>query len=107
MTQVPVPLKVPNSLKRKTELRKASYDHNPSFELDPTQYRWKRNCKKCYGRGWNGFEEKSQKYLLCRCAKSLKVRKIAEVPKIDLTKSSDSTNDYPEVDITESRAVSP
>ena len=84
LKSVPETTKIPNKIKRKVEAKKANYDPK-SFSLDPLQFVWNPFCRKkgCYGRGFTGFEEKSQKYMLCRCASPMKdpKKKLKDKPK--------------------------
>ena len=72
---------VSNRLKKETAAKKAKYDPK-GFSLDPLQFTWNPFCRRkgCYGRGYIGFEEKSKKYLLCRCASPMK-EPVKDVPK--------------------------
>ena len=45
-------------------------DNVDKYQIKLTQ-KPKGNCKKCFGRGYSGFDQKLQIYMLCNCIKKI------------------------------------
>lgn len=59
--------KINNRLKKK--LLAASHNRQDfSNTLDPTKIQWDKKCKKCYGRGYTGFNLTTKRFNMCKCS---------------------------------------
>ncbi len=80
-----------NSYNRKLEAKKFNELSKVPTTLDSKKFTWRKNHKKCFGRGYMGYDVKTGELIKCSCLKVLEEPKATDsqdIPEVETSKVS-------------------